>query len=388
MQPMEKMKLQTRSVDTAATLRYLAQFRHLGRVLFGLAFVACLGLSGCAATAEPTPVVMTPQATATATLTPMPSPTTFSTPTSTRTDTPTTTPSPTPTPPNSPLAEFPLDVGNTWVYTSIRYAGYDTQTITMTATMTNTVVEVRWQPPIFAAKIRSEYKPDQVPGDLEENEWVERLPLEESTDSYWYVISGTQVYLYYTRNDMELKYIDWKSALSQTGPEYVFPLAEGDCWEPHSAEPVDAAICWQQASAREVIERLEPSQPTNSLGTHVLTITYSTRTLTDEYKDVEAQIELDDCATDCSECFLLVTWDNPGAYREWLCPGIGVVGGFWHHQGTPFGEAAYLVDYTLHDRPTPVATPAAEYKCENTDQMCLLVHDTDSHLCDNDGVSQ
>ena len=232
----------------------------------------------------------------------------------------------------------------------------------MTATMTKTVLDVRWQPPIFAAKIRIEYKPDQIPGNLEENEWAEWLPLEESTDSYWYVISGTQVYVYYTHNDMELKYINWKTALSESGPEYVFPFEAGDCWEPYSPEPVDAAICWQQASAREVAEILESSQPTDSLGTRILTVTYSTRTLEDEYKDVEAQIELGDCATDCSECFLLVTWANPGAYWEYSCPGVGVVGSFWHNQGTPYGEARHLIDYTLLDRPTAVVTPAAACK--------------------------
>lgn len=364
------MELRLGSVDAAATLRYPAQFRHLGRMLFGLAFVTCLGLLGCAATTTPTPVAMIAQATATANLAPQPFPTTSPTPTSTPTDTPTTTPSPTPTPtpsptptpPNSPLAEFPLDVGDTWIYASISYAGYDTQTITMTATVTKTVVGVQWLPPVFAAKIRSEYKPDQVPGNLEENEWAEWLPLEESTDSYWYVISGTQVYVYYAHNDMELKHRNWKTALSQTGPEYVLPLAEADCWEPDTAEPVDPAICWEQAAARVVAERLNLSQPTGNLGTRTFTIIYSTRTRTDEYKDVEAQIKLDDCATDCSECFLLVTWYNPGAYWEYLCPGVGVVGSFWHHQGTPFGEARYLIDYTIHDRPAPVATPAAVYK--------------------------
>src|SRR5512136_2000651 len=97
--------------------------------------------------------------------------------------------------------------------------------------------------------------------------------------------------------------------------------------------------------------------------TRVLTVTYSTMTIEDYYEQFDAQIELHDCGTGCSECFWLTTSYNTGATNECFYPGVGVVGGYWNHAGDYFGAANYLVGYTLHGQPasgaapTPTATP-------------------------------
>jgi hypothetical protein len=261
--------------------------------------------------------------------------------------------------PTCPLKDFPLDLGNTWVYTAISYAGYDTQTITVTGTYSETVVEVQWQPPFFAAEVLREYKPGQLPDGIEENDWVDYLPLGEWTDSSWYVISGTYIYQPYELDFAKLK---TEIAARETGPLYVFPLSEGDCWDPSFGNPVETQDCWEQSVLREVVERLESSQRISDPGTWAITVTYSTMTQ-DDYQGFDKQIELSDCATDYCDCFLLLTRYNNGADREWFCPGIGSVGGFWNHAGTPFGKVSYLIDYSLQGSisataaPTPTATP-------------------------------
>lgn len=350
----------------------LVTSRHLSSLflLLWFALVVCLGLLSCAATPEPTATSVA-RAAATSTRTTTPSPTASATSTRTPTTTPTMTSSPTSTPtpsstpmpsptltltPTCPLKDLPLDLGNTWVYTSISYAGYDTQTITMTGTSTDTVVEVQWQPPFFAAKVVHEYGPDQIPDDIEENQWADWLPLDEWTDSSWYVISGTHVYVDYKASKPDFAKLKTESAAHETGPLYAFPLSEGDCWDPAFGKPVETQDCWERPALREVVERLESSQRTDDAGTWAITVTYSTMTQ-DYYQAFDAQIELDDCATDDCECFLLITWYNNGGDNEWFCPGIGMVGGYWNHAGTPFGDLRYLVDYTLQGSVSSTSTP-------------------------------
>lgn len=208
--------------------------------------------------------------------------------------------------------------------------------------MTNTVVEVQWHPPLYYARVTSDYSPNSIYNDQGQSGRNASLPKQRQVDSTWYVISGTQVYV--------------GSANPESGTEYIFPLLPGSCWNPHSGESVEAGNCQDLTIIRTVNGTLETSRSTDDSVTPVLTITLVTKTSEDDFKAVDGVIKLDQCAAECNECFGLVTYYNNGSYWEYLCPGVGIIGGYWNHRGDPFGDAYYLIDYTLHILPVPVTT--------------------------------
>jgi hypothetical protein len=174
---------------------------------------------------------------------------------------------------------------------------------------------------------------------------------------FWRVISGTHVY---GQTELDIDRLQATIPTTETGPIYIFPLSEGDCWDRRGGEPVEAQDCLERDDLCEVLEKVEPSPPTDNLGTRVLTFTYNTWTYENGYEGIEAQIELDACVTDCSECFLIMEWDLRGGHREYFCPGVGSIGGFWNHAETPWGHAYYLIDYSLEGTMASTPIPTRE----------------------------
>ena len=145
-------------------------------------------------------------------------------------------PSPTPTIANNPLPEFPLTVGNTWVY-SATYHGFTRlapiEPLTATYIFTDKVVATKTYASLFGAAIERT------------SSLIEGTPLDEFHDfyndegfenpqprSYAYVISGTQVYLH---DDLSfLTESKQKAARAYRFPlVYEFPLVNGNefrCW--------------------------------------------------------------------------------------------------------------------------------------------------------------
>lgn len=52
-------------------------------------------------------------------------------------------------------------------------------------------------------------------------------------------------------------------------------------------------------------------------------------------------------AGDLQQCYWVVTQYNSGGTQEWVCDGIGFVANQYDHQGTPFGYATDLLEYSI-----------------------------------------
>jgi len=205
------------------------------------------------------------------------------------------------TPVLSPLADFPLDVGNYWVY---HYYAYE-QNISAEVTITVKVISTQMISGYFIAEMDRKnqitsgrftlYSPPQ--------------PLPEGR--FWYIVNGGRVY------------VQWGDTLDLTKVnkiylEYVFPLLENPCFFRYNGMLED----FTQAS---------PNDPNSFRG-----CTW-----------VEGPVEMVTIAGTFENCSLVVTPGHAGGFAEWLCPGIGYVGDKYDHAGTPYGYETTLVDYYL-----------------------------------------
>jgi hypothetical protein len=252
----------------------------------------------------------------TATSTPFPTLTLTSSPTGTPLPTntatlatmpiPTLTPTSTPTT-NSPLPDFPLNLGNTWVYSATHYDTYETERITATYIITETVVDTQLHEPYFVANIVRDKKVVTLSDNLVGKDWEQHyLGGGDGSISFWYVISGTQVY--------EQRELDWSEIeTSEAILQYIFPLSSSVLWYP---DP------WQ----RKEFPNLE---------------------VTSGLRRADGPIEIKVPAGTFRDCFEVITMYNSGATFSTFCAGIGVVGSHYDHVGTPFGFRTILIDYSL-----------------------------------------
>jgi hypothetical protein len=280
-----------------------------------LLFIA-LALIACNPNETPTPPsasVDLSATTTTPTFTPKPvvSPTSIASPTQKPEPTPTPSPSsPTPTTnafTPTPLADFPLSLGTTWVYSATHYDTYDTERITATYIITETIVDTQTRPPYFATQIVQDTTLVTPSDNLAGKDWQQHyLAGPGGSNSFWYVISGTQVY--------EQTELDWTEIISTEATlAYIFPLTLGDRWYP---DP------WQ----RQEFPDFE--------------VFPGTRTV---YDLAERQVP----AGTFQDCFEIITFYNGGSPRSWFCPGLGTVEREYHHVGTPFGHITVLISFSI-----------------------------------------
>ncbi len=200
-----------------------------------------------------------------------------------------------------PLADYPLALGDTWVYESTRYEGFNPHDI-MTATqiITETVVGIKNDPSFLATKIRQETSADlpiSVPKD-----WEDMLRL-ASTVEYWLVVQDNRIYRQ-ERNPDPTNLRDPDSL------ELVFPVQLGDQWN------------WLPA-------RLPIEPQTGGIARQVVT-TGTTIVPAGKF----------------DQCFLIREDWVDSTVEDWFCPGVGWVEKKSDHSGTPVGRHWVLVRYS------------------------------------------
>jgi hypothetical protein len=196
----------------------------------------------------------------------------------------------------SPLRDLPLDLGNTWVYSDVVYGDQSVNAVvTATLIYTDSVVDTRINPPYFAAKINR---------DVSLFSGTSPFNAPEST-SWWYVVSGTQVY---KQPDYNLNFPN----VTSSWLEYAFPLA-GQIWYPDPEQRTKLAADSGIPGARIVSPAEDLNLPAG-LFTH---------------------------------CFKIATVYNSGPTFEWLCPQVGIVAAKYDHAGTRFGFEVKLMSYSL-----------------------------------------
>jgi hypothetical protein len=293
----------------------LYHFRYL---IIGILALISLASGTCATTpevAQTTPTIQimpsnTPTLSPTFTLSPTAIQTSIPIP-------PTKIPTPKPTPPISPLPDFPLNLGNTWVYS---YTDYSTnykdesdistgQIITATSLITETVVETQLHDGYFIAEIAKNKTLVTLSVDLNELDHWHTLNwdgIKSGAETYWYVITGTHVY----RQQEELDITNVESSWL----EYVFPL-EKNRWYPDS---------WQREEFPDI-----DTGPSSGI------------------RLTSGPIEKHLPAGKFKNCFEVLTIYLGGGTISWFCSGVGYVGEEFDHMGTPFGFRTVLIDYIM-----------------------------------------
>lgn len=169
---------------------------------------------------------------------------------------------------SSSVSDFPLTLGNTWIYSSTRYEGYEgPHLMTATYIITERVVETQASPPYFVAKIHREEKLLTASA-----QWGGS---EEWGQDYWRIISGTHVY----RQGLKLDLSDQESFQL----EYTFPLSTTKSWCPAKKIPEEDCIA---SGKRTVIKAATRSVP----------------------------------AGDFETCYEIVEDFTTGTYNHWFCP--------------------------------------------------------------------
>ncbi len=198
---------------------------------------------------------------------------------------PTLTPTPSPTIPSNPLPEFPLTVGNTWVYSSTHYE-IDTksgQRITATYIITEQVV---------AAKIYKPYFIVQIQKDVSFLEGVKsKLARPSPERNFVYIVDNELVY----RQRQSTRFNPIKFETSRY-LMYKFPLLEHTkCWHPQLSEEFQKELFGEGCpnwGYRYVDGLIEPTVPAGTF----------------------------------ENCVDVVQVDSGIVTNEWICPGIGKVG--------------------------------------------------------------
>ncbi len=227
-----------------------------------------------------------------------------------------TPPNPSTPPPTAsltiPRPDYPLAFGNTWVYESTRYEGFNaTDIMTATSTITETAVEIQTDPTYFAAKIRQEASPETPIAGLPD---LQDLARPASTTEYWLIVTGDRLY----RQD---KQPDLSNLQSTDALELVFPLKPDTKW------------VWL------------PARLPTDVGTDGV------------YRQIQSIESVQVPAGRFDNCFLIQNGWVTDTSSGWFCPGVGWVEQKTDHNGTPFGGHRVLLRYQLNP---PSATAARE----------------------------
>lgn len=208
------------------------------------------------------------------------------------------------------LHDLPLRQGNTWVYSATYYDTFhQTTRITATYQITETVTHTEIHPSYFIAMVVQEKSMMDSSIDLDKldpNWHLYYLDGKDGTKTYWYAISGTQVYRQESRLDF--------STIESSWLEYVFPLSEKTRWYPDPEQ-------------RKLFSDIDIGP---SSGLRVVSET------TDQHVP----------AGDFTNCREIRTIYLSGGTRQWFCAGIGIVSREYDHMGTPLGHKVLLIHYT------------------------------------------
>jgi len=208
---------------------------------------------------------------------------------------------------HQPEVDFPLALGNTWVYSGTFYQGFNQATVlTATYRVTERVVDVLYSElgPYTIFQIARDEELASCPEEWQEmpQNWCDGLASQEP-EYYWYAVDGRTIY---QQRRLEVYRLPERGI-----KELVFPLAEGEQWY-LSEEMAEANPNY------EVDSMLRKVEEKGSIGTP---------------------------AGDFRECFRMAEVIGGNESVMWYCTEVGVVERATHHRGTPFGSHEVLVDY-------------------------------------------
>lgn len=210
------------------------------------------------------------------------------------------TPMPSPSPivaaqityPPSPLAAFPLSVGNTWVYSDTEYENFPSDS-NATYIITQTVLgTVRFRDYFVASVFQKQKMLSSTPN------WA--YP-SESNDLFAYVVRDRNIYAY--RSGFPL----WDPSAFELS--YPLPLYLGKTWCPY----LEAKGNCVGGGQRTVIRAQSYQVPAGRF----------------------------------NNCFQWKDDFLTGTDQEWFCNGVGIVENQFDHNGAPFGQKWILMRYYL-----------------------------------------
>ncbi len=217
------------------------------------------------------------------------------------------TPSITPTStlrPQNPLPVFPINMGNTWVYSATHYEidRATGQKITATYVITELIKKTGTYSSFFIAEVRR----DILLIDGIAPKWNVARP---SSKSYLYVIGGTYVYKQRGTliNPLGVKLL-----------EYKFPLSKHtNCWYPNLSTEAQIEIFGDKKC---------PSWGYRYIGGSVF-----------------PNVPIEEFSS--KDCTNIVEVNQGSTTNKWFCSGIGIVGGTMDYSGPLDGENPYPSGY-------------------------------------------
>ena len=203
--------------------------------------------------------------------------------------------------------DFPLSLGNTWIYSGTFYQGFDQSTVlTATYTTTETVVDILYSElrPYIVFQIARYEDLSSCPEEwrsMPEN-WCDGLASEEPGYS-WYIVDGKTIY--------QMRRMEVYRLPERGIRELVFPLSEGAQWyltaamaEAHPNHEVDSML-------RKVEQEAPRAVP----------------------------------AGEFEECYRMTEVIGGNTNVTWYCTDVGFVERATDHSGTPSGSLEILVGY-------------------------------------------
>ncbi len=212
------------------------------------------------------------------------------------------TPIPTPTQQQSGYLynlEFPLNVGNSWVYRVTRYEGPNESNImTATFTLTDTVVSVETKNGFYVANIQSEHSAESLVSVRGSYPVTDSLQPAHS-ETYWLIAEGNRIIRQDRLNLADL---------------------------PAGGAIVELAFAMQLSSRWSMY--YPPGAPVN--------------------RQVTTQGALTVPAGTFANCFYLQGQIGSMTFDDWFCPAVGFVMRTADHHGTPYGTTSELIHYTAN----------------------------------------
>ena len=204
------------------------------------------------------------------------------------------------TPSSTPISDFPLTLGNTWIYSYTVY----TENETTSWRVSDTVVATQAQDGYQVTEIQQDvvltsgYSPPDI----------KYTPVSEK---YWYLSDGSH---YYRQNGRLII-----SQVNRSWLELVLPLSEGLCWYPGPDQRLQVSTTPPPASSR----------------------TYGCRIVTG------SPAQFDTPAGEFSFCFRLMTPDGGGSSNITFCKGVGMVAENYDESDVRFGYHSILIGYMI-----------------------------------------
>ncbi|KAA3653562.1 MAG: hypothetical protein DWQ04_35155 [Chloroflexi bacterium] len=196
---------------------------------------------------------------------------------------------------NSTLSDFPLQLGNSWIYSHTAYFGEEIATYLIT----DTVKDARTNGNYYIAEMGRDWK--QVSGTLASDD-VYGL----GVNQYWYIVDGLQVYVQLNQLDLSTVESSWL--------EYIFPLDNSiGSWYPSGEQRSSEYVGF--SGHRRIYSLVDMKVP----------------------------------AGEFRKCPYILTFYNNGRNEDWFCPGIGLVARKFDHQGTKYGYHTNLVEYSINE---------------------------------------